>query len=112
MSSDLDHQLAAWLANRDDPEVRAALADACGANPESARRARVLMAIDGLLALRMRGMSPASFRQAIEVRISELAQVDFRRGVLRSLPRRRTAEVRWLVASALIAITTMLWVHL
>lgn len=109
MSSDLDHQLAAWLANRDDPEVRAALADACGANPESARRARVLMAIDGLLALRMRGMSPASFRQAIEVRISELAQVDFRRGVLRSLPRRRTAEVRWLVAAALIAITTMLW---
>ena len=66
MSSDLDHQLAAWLANRDDPEVRAALADACGTDPESARRARALMAIDGLLALRMRGMSPASFRQAID----------------------------------------------
>lgn len=109
MSSDLDHQLAAWLANRDEPVVRAALADACGADPESARRARALMAIDGLLALRMRGMSPASFRQAIEVRISELAQVDFRRGVLRSLPRRRMEVVRWLVAAALIAITTMLW---
>jgi len=109
MPSDPESLLAAWLADRDDPAARAALAEACSADRALARRARALQALDGLLALRLRGLTAVAFRGALEKRMTALASTDFRRGVLRALPQRRTIAMRWLAAAAVLAITTLLW---
>ncbi len=111
MPSDPDTLLAAWLADRDDPTARAALAEACVADRALARRARALQALDGLLALRLRGLTAIGFRAALDERMAVLAAADFRRGVLRALPRQRSPTVRWvaMVAAAALAIATLLW---
>lgn len=109
MPSDPDSLLANWLADPDDATARTALAEACVADRALARRARALHALDGLLALRLRGMTAVAFHAALDERMAALAAADFRRSVLRALPPRRRIAMRWLATAAILAIATLLW---